>query len=203
MPASVTGYPPGIFKTSVGFLDRLQAEFGESWFRLNDIYVPMIQRWLRRHGLNQNDADDVAQEVLLVVQQKIPSFERRREGSFRSWLRRITVNCLRDHRRKHWRHATARGGDDVLELLGNLEDPRSRLSRLWDAEHDRHVLEFAIQEVRPHFTPQTWRAFYATAIEQKRSGEVALELGITENAVCIAKSRVSGRVRKIVKGLLR
>jgi RNA polymerase sigma-70 factor (ECF subfamily) len=191
-----------MFKTSVGFLDRLQAEFGDAWYRLNEIYGPMIQRWLRHNGLNPTDADDVAQNVLMVVSNKIPMFERRREGSFRNWLRQITVNCLRDYRRKHWRHASARGGDDIIEMLNNLEDPTSGLSRMWDAEHDSHVLKYAMREVQPDFTPQTWRAFYATTIDGMTPKEVAAELGITENAVSIAKSRVTSRVRKIVQGLL-
>jgi RNA polymerase sigma-70 factor (ECF subfamily) len=87
-------------------------------------------------------------------------------------------------------------------MLNNLEDSQSDLSRRWDAEHDDHVLRFALEEARSEFTPQTWRAFYGTTMEAKSPRDVALELEISENAVRIGKSRVTARVREIVHGLL-
>ena len=189
-------------RTSVDFLHSLQQDYGEAWYQFDDIYVPLIRKWLERYGMRGSDAEDIAQEVLVVVLRKLRGFERRRDGSFRSWLRQITVNCLRDFRRKHWRHVRPGGGDDFAEMLHSLEDPHSSLRRFWDTEHDLHVLSFAMNELKPKFTQRTWQAFHGTAIEGKTPGEVASELGISENAVCIAKSRVCSRIRDVVKELL-
>ena len=65
--------------------------------RLQGIYLPLVQRWLRRVPGLGNEADDLAQEVFVVVVRELPRFERRREGSFRAWLRTITANKARNY----------------------------------------------------------------------------------------------------------
>lgn len=186
--------------TSIGLLNCLQNETNEAWQRLNDMYVPLIRKWLRMHGMGADDAEDISQEVLLVAFRNLSGFHRRQLGSFRCWLRRVTVNCLRDYRRKHWRHSAAVGLEGLMQ---SLEDPKSEMSRKWDLEHDLHVLNYAMVQVRESFTPQSWAAFQGTAVSGRSLRDVAAELGMTENAVCIAKSRVSASIRKLTHGLLK
>lgn len=191
--------------TSLSLLDRLRDSPDDgSWQRLVEIYTPLIRGWLRRQSALEQDADDLVQEVLHVVLRKLPEFRRQEQaGSFRSWLRAIAVNCLRDH----WRTATRRrdrgaGDTQVVELLDRLADPRSGLSRQWDREHDRHVAARLLQLIEPHFQPTTWRAFERVALDGLTPDAVADELGITVNAVFIAKSRVLTRLRQESRGLL-
>ena len=69
-----------------------------SWRRLNDIYNPLIRRWVRPYVDQQADVDDVAQDVLTALVRELPRFEHNgRPGAFRAWLRAITVNRLRVH----------------------------------------------------------------------------------------------------------
>src|SRR5207302_1629515 len=79
--------------TSVSLLDRLKVARPDAsdWQRLQGIYLPLIQRWLGRVPGLGDEAGDLAQEVFLVVVRELPRFERRREGSFRAWLRKVTV----------------------------------------------------------------------------------------------------------------
>jgi RNA polymerase sigma-70 factor (ECF subfamily) len=56
--------------------------------------------------------------------------------------------------------------------------------------------------LEPEFEPTTWRAFRALVLEGRPTGEVAAELGITSNAVRIAKSRVLSRFRREAEGLI-
>ena len=98
--------------TSLSLLDRLKAARPETsdWGRLQGIYLPLIRRWLGRvPGLGDESAD-LAQEVLVVVFREVPRFDRRREGSFRAWLRQVTVNQVRTYRRK-------RGGNPSPGLM--------------------------------------------------------------------------------------
>jgi RNA polymerase sigma-70 factor (ECF subfamily) len=76
------------------------------------------------------------------------------------------------------------------------------MSRAWDAEHDRHVAETILASIRLEFQSVTWRAFEATVRDQRPTGEVAAELGMTPNAVLIAKSRVLKGLRRKAEGLL-
>jgi DNA-directed RNA polymerase specialized sigma24 family protein len=113
--------------TSLGLLQRLkQSPADESgWRRLHDLYLPLIRTWLAVIP-DHHEGEDLAQEVMLVLLRELPSFERRRHGSFRSWLRKITINRIRaswQERRKQ--HVAA--SPENLKFLDQLEDPASGL----------------------------------------------------------------------------
>jgi RNA polymerase sigma-70 factor (ECF subfamily) len=193
-----------VAETSISLLERLR-EPGDAtaWRRLVDLYTPLMQFWLRRASLQQSDVDDLVQEVLAVVVRKAAEFQHDgRPGSFRSWLRAITVNRLRDHWRALQARAPATGNDELRQVLAELEDPHSGLSRLWDEEHDRHVLSRLLELIEPEFKPATWRAFRGHVIEGRPAEEVARELNLSANAVFIAKSRVMHRLREEARDLV-
>lgn len=170
---------------------------------LVDLYSPLMRGWLIRHGAAPSDVDDVVQDVLMVVVRRIPEFRLEpRTGAFRSWLRAITVNCLRDHGRRRRKQPTAQGGTDYGEMIQQLADPQSGLSRLWDREHDEHVAQYLLQQVRVDFSATTWQAFQRFTLDGLSADQVSQELGISPNAVFIAKSRVMARLRDLGQGLL-
>jgi RNA polymerase sigma-70 factor (ECF subfamily) len=188
--------------TSFSLLERLrQRPDADGWRRLVELYLPLIQGWLRRHGVAPADADDLAQEVLTVVVRELPQFQHnQRAGAFRTWLRTITVHRVRDF----WRGRKLRpaAGDEAFgTLLDQLEDPHSAPSAQWDREHDHHVARRLMELVRPEFGTKTWRAFERTALDGARAAEVAAELHMSVNAVLIAKSRVLQRLRAEARGL--
>jgi RNA polymerase sigma-70 factor (ECF subfamily) len=191
-------------QTSASLLERLRLQpYGGAWQRLIDLYEPLIRGWLRRHGLQRADSDDLVQEVLGVLVTGILGFEHNgRPGAFRSWLRTITVICLRRFWRAQRYRADAAGGSDWEEHLRQLEDPMSGLSRLWDEEHDRHVLRKVLAMIEPDFRPLTWQAFRRVVLDGALPAAVAADLDLTVNAVLIAKSRVLQRVRQEAQGLL-
>lgn len=189
-------------ETSASLLDRVRVQSdSEAWRLLVTVYSPLIRGWMRRDlRLKDHDADDIVQEVLAVVAKRIAEFDRQRTGSFRAWLKSITVNCLRSFARKHQQAAT--GDSQILELLHQIEDPAAELSRRWDREHDECVMKQLLDEVKRHFTETTWRAFERAALENAPADVVATELGITPNAVFIARSRVMTRLRQEAAGLV-
>jgi RNA polymerase sigma-70 factor (ECF subfamily) len=184
-------------------LDRLKAARPDAsdWERLQGIYLPLIRRWLGRVPGLGDEAGDLAQEVFLVVVRELPRFERRREGSFRAWLRKVTVNKARGHwrRRRRW---PAVGLGPAAGFLDRLEAPDSELAREWDQDHDRHVFERLLAIVQPDFHPTTWQAFRRFALDGLPAAHVAAELGLTENAVLQAKSRILKRLRQEAGDLL-
>jgi RNA polymerase sigma-70 factor, ECF subfamily len=188
--------------TSASLLERLRTAGpgAADWRRLYDLYLPLIRAWLAQAGL-ATDADDLAQEVLVVVVRELPTFRRQRDGSFRTWLRRVTVNRVRS-----WRQARARrpvaGFDPTDQFLAQLEDPASELSVQWDQDHDRHVFDKLLAAVRTGCEPATWEAFQLFAIEGRPAAEVAARTGLTENAVMLAKSRLLRRLRQEAAGLI-
>jgi len=189
--------------TSLTLLDRLKhaAPDGDEWRQLRDLYLPLIRFWLSRVPGLRDEADDLAQEVFLVVVRQLPSFERRRDGSFRAWLRQITVNRIRSYGKARPRRPQAGRGDGD-DLLAQLEDSSSDPARQWDRDHDEHVFRKLLARVRPDFHPATWEAFERFALDGRPAADVARELGISEGAVVQAKSRVLKRLREEAGGFL-
>ncbi len=190
-------------ETPVSLLERLRLRpDAASWQRLIELYAPLLRSWLRRYNLQPADAEDVVQEVLTVLVRELPQFHHDlRRGAFRRWLRTVLVNRLRAFWRGRCRDAGS-GGGDVDPPIGELEDPGSNLSRLWEREHDEHVVQRLMQLLEPEFEPSTWRAFRLLAIDGMGTAEVAAAVGITEGAARVAKSRVLRRFRQEVDGLI-
>jgi RNA polymerase sigma-70 factor (ECF subfamily) len=189
--------------TSASLLDRLAASPSDAdWRRLFGLYAPLLEGWLARAGVPAHDRDDLSQEVLLVVVREVAGFGRRHPGAFRGWLRAVLLNRVRDYFRGRANRAVAAGGSAACERLDELADPASLLSQLWDREHDEQVAAQAMARARVDFTETTWAAFTRQVLEGRPAGEAAAELGISRNAVLVAKSRVLARIRAEVAGLI-
>lgn len=190
--------------TSATLLERLRDRAdAEAWQRLVDLYSPLLFGWLRRHALQDADVDDLVQEVLMAVAREAPQFQHSgRPGAFRHWLRTILANRLREYWRSRRLRPKATGDSDFAALLDQLEDPDSGISHLWDQEHDRHVVRHLLAMIEPQFAPTTWQAFRRVVLEGARPDAVAAELGLTVNAIFIAKSRVLQRLRREAHDLL-
>jgi RNA polymerase sigma-70 factor (ECF subfamily) len=185
-------------ETSASLLQRLREQpDGDAWRRLVLIYTPLLQQWLFRHGLQASDVDDLIQDVLAVVVRELPGFEHnQRTGAFRCWLRTILANRLRGFWRARQARPQATGDSELGHVLDQLEDSQSGLSQLWDQEHDRHVMAKLLEQIETEVTPTTWQAFRRVVLDGRDEDAVAAELGLSVNAVFIAKSRVLARLRR-------
>jgi RNA polymerase sigma-70 factor (ECF subfamily) len=190
--------------TSQSLLDRLKHAQPDArdWHRLQDLYLPLIRSWLSRVPGVRDEVSDLSQEVLVVIVRELPAFERRRDGAFRAWLRQITVNRVRAFWKARHRQPVAGLGDEADRLLAQLEDSTSDLARQWDRDHDRHVFDRLLTAVKPDFEPGTWDAFTRFALEGRPAAAVARELGLSQNAVVLAKYRVLKRLREEAAGLI-
>jgi RNA polymerase sigma-70 factor (ECF subfamily) len=192
-----------MIETSVSLLERLRSEPDEArWRRLHDLYLPLIRHWLLRDSTLHDEVDDLVQDVLAVVVRELPQFHRERVGSFRCWLRTITSNRLQAFRQARERRPKPLPPDSNGSILEQLEDPHSTLSRQWDEEHDRYVVRRLMELIEPQFEPTTLQAFRRVVFDGAKATQVARELGISVNAVLIAKSRVLKRLRQEGEGLI-
>src|SRR5205823_6639682 len=93
MAADLRGSDDSSGSTSLSLLGRIKDKEGSAWGRLSELYTPLVRRWCVGWGLQEADAADIMQEVLMAVSRHIESFQRTREsGSFRSWLRTIAYH---------------------------------------------------------------------------------------------------------------
>jgi RNA polymerase sigma-70 factor (ECF subfamily) len=188
--------------TPRSLLERLRTKRDEdSWKRFVDLYTPLLERWLLQLQVKSADAADLVQEVFATLVRQLPSFEHNEQrGAFRRWLRTILVN----HVRCFWndrRTSPRSDGPDVLQELDRLEDPASDLNRLWDRQHDIFLARRVLELTEKDFTASTWHAFRRVVLEGTKPAAVAAEMGLTVNAVMLAKSRVLRRARQEIDGL--
>ncbi len=67
----------------------------DAWVEFVSVYEPVVYRILRRTGLQDADAAEVLQDLLLAVSRNIERWEHGAEhGSFRGWLGRVTRNLV-------------------------------------------------------------------------------------------------------------
>jgi RNA polymerase sigma-70 factor (ECF subfamily) len=190
-------------ETSVTFLERLRTQPDEdTWKRFVELYAPLIRGWLGRHSVSAEDAEDLAQEVLAIVVRELPAFRHNQQpGAFRSWLRIVSVNQLRALWRRRRGEAAASGNSEMARMLDQLADPNSSLSQLWNQQHDQHVTHRLMKMIEPQFEEKTWQAFRRVALDGVKPAAAAAELGMSVNAVLLAKSRILSRLRQELRGL--
>ncbi len=184
--------------TPLSLLDRLvNHDDAEAWRQFVLIYEPLIRRWVGRSASQPASVDDIVQEVISALLEELPRFQHNlRTGAFRSWLRSITINRVR----RHWR---AEGLTAIqISEMKDLEDPRSELSRLWDREHDLHVLGALLDKIRPEFDARSWDVFDRLVFSGESPSNVARHFEISANAVYITKARVLKRLRQEGRGLI-
>jgi RNA polymerase sigma-70 factor (ECF subfamily) len=158
------------------------------------LYAPLVYRWTLRAGVRRHDSADVVQEVFSVVHVRIADFRRERPGdSFRGWLWGITRNKLREHFRQVARGPNAAGGSDALLKMHEAASPESSSG---SNEGFGALCRRALGLVQSEFEPTTWQAFWKVVVDAQRPEDVASELGISINAVYLARSRVVRRLRE-------
>lgn len=186
--------------TPRSLFDRLAGDAVDAdWRRLVALYQPFILRWLGQAGVAPADADDLCQDVLAVLVQELPAFRHSaNRGAFRRWLRTVVVHRTRNF----WRARQTGPRPASAAVLDALEDPASGPSGDWDREHDVYILRRVFVALENEFEPATWKAFRRQVVDGERAAAVAVELGLSVNAVLIAKSRVLRRVREEAAGLI-
>ena len=191
-------------ETSLSLLDRLrQSPEDADWSRLIEAYSPLLRAWLMRAEVQAADADDLVQEVLLVVHRELPKFEHnQRRGAFRTWLRQIVVHRLRNFWRSRGRLIAAGNDSQLEEQLKQLEDDGSQLSQRWDREHNLAVARKLLELIESRFTESTRLVFRRLVVDGADADTVAAETGLSLNAIFTAKSRVLRELRRLGQGLL-
>lgn len=173
----------------------------DAWQEFVSLYEPLVYELACRKGLQDADAHDLCQEVLLSVARAVHRWDPDpARGSFRGWLSRIARNLLVNFlTRQHEPRGT--GATSVQELLEAQPSTDPSATALFDAEYRRRVFRWAADEIRGEFTPATWQAFWLTAVGGRIPKEVASELGLTVGAVYIARSRILARLRQRIEEL--
>jgi RNA polymerase sigma-70 factor (ECF subfamily) len=182
-----------VLTTSRSLLQRMRLPEPEpAWARFVELYTPLLLAWARKAGLSREDAEDHTQDVLALLALKLPDFTYdRSKGPFRGWLWRVFLNKLRDRIRRNQHRAAQASEADLAALTdGEAADPLS------EAEHNQYLVRRALEVMQAEFEPTTWQACWKFVVDDLPAASVAEQLGITPNAVHIAKLRVLRHLRR-------
>ena len=192
-------YTPSVNTTSQTLLERLaRGTDQDAWGRFVDLYTPLLLAWCKRLGLSDADAADLMQSVFVTLYEKLPEFRYDPTRSFRAWLKTVMLNSWRNQARKHRAGTPGATGTQDPDLLPDT-DPRLQLE---EAEYRAHLVHRAMSLIQTNFEPITAKACWEFVVQGRAAQEVAEELGISVNAVYLAKSRVLRHLRHELKWLI-
>jgi RNA polymerase sigma-70 factor (ECF subfamily) len=183
--------------TESGLLDAAKRLDPKAWREMLDRYSWLVFRWCRSGGLNADDAADVVQTVMFQVAASLPRFEKDgQKAAFRRWLRTITRRRIADVCRAEAKQPHAEGGSSAQQRFLSLPDAaESSSSSGAGLDRLRTGLWNLIETLEDEFDASTWQAFWLTSVEDRTSIEAGVLLGMTPNAVRLAKGRVLQRLR--------
>ncbi len=171
----------------------------KSWQEFVELYGPVILRYLRKVGVPDHDAPDLAQDVLRIVVQQIGRFEYDAGRSFRAWLRTIATHRAYRFFAEQGRRPLTPGGSDQMAAIQEIPVADAEQDALIEAEWRTRRLEMAMKQVCQEVTGPAWRAFELRYLEQLPPAEVAERLGMKIGAVYTSLSRVLKRLREAVE----
>jgi RNA polymerase sigma-70 factor (ECF subfamily) len=165
-----------------------------AWAEFVRQYGPKVREWCRKQGAQDADADDISQQILLRLTQRMRTFEYDpSRGRFRDWMRKVTQHAWYDlvAGRKSWNTA-AGGADDWLANSAKGEDLADEL----DEQYRMELLQEAIARVRVLVADHTWSAFDQHFLQKQPAKKVAEELSLSVTNVYQATHRVTQLLKR-------
>ena len=188
--------------TRITLLGRLRRDPTNqtAWNEFVDQYGPKIMGWCQKWNLQEADAQDVTQNVLLKLAEKLRDFTYDPSRSFRAWLKTVAQHACSDFLQSRQKPGLGSGDSQVGQFLLNAEAREDLLQHL-EQEFDREILEEAMLRVRLRVAPQTWQAFWLTAFEALSGAEAAARIPMQVAQVYVAKRRVQKMLQEEVAKL--
>jgi len=185
--------------TTTTVLDRLRdANDHSAWSSFMERFRAPIAAFSKKMGLRGADADDVTQETMIAFLEayRQNSYERGR-GRLSHYLFGIAHNKILAARRKiATREVQVSASGDGTSFWSELPGADAAQD-VWEREWRQAVLAQCLERTAREVSPQTFEAFRLVVFENQEPARVAEQLGMTRNAVFIAKHRVGTRLREL------
>jgi RNA polymerase sigma-70 factor (ECF subfamily) len=173
-----------------------------AWQDFVECYAPRVYAWCIRFGLQEADAADVTQAVLMKLVEGMRTFDYdAHRGRFRGWLKTVTRHVAVDVARS-WRERGT-GDSHCQKLLESLEETDAARGLVEEVQmaHQQELIRRAGIAVQVRVKPRTWEAYRLTCEDQIPAPRVATRLSMPVSEVYVAKSRVLKMLREEVNNL--
>jgi RNA polymerase sigma-70 factor (ECF subfamily) len=172
----------------------------EAWEEFVVIYRPVIYRLARQRGLQDADAQDLVQNVLIRVSSAIERYQEQPGVRFRHWLRTVTANAILTFLTRKPQDLAA-GGTAVQDLLNEQSAMSTELEAELSTEYMREQYLRAAAIVRTEVNDETWQAFELTIIQEQSCEAAARALMKSIGTIYAARSRIIKRLRDQIERL--
>ena len=190
--------------TRASLLGRLKnREDQASWQEFFDTYWQLIYRVAKKAGLTDAEAQDIVQETVIAMANKLPGFiYDPKVCSFKTWMLRLTRWRIIDTLRKRLPQSVPDSNGTATSALDRIPDESSlKLYSVWDEESEKSLLAAALQRVKPLLKPEHYQIFDLYALRQLPVSEVAEIMGVSAARVYLVKHRVAARIRIEIKAI--
>ena len=186
-----------LLPTRQSLLSRLRdCQDQEGWREFFDTYWRLIYNVARRAGLADAEAQDVVQNTFIYLSRRMPKFRYdRAQGSFKSWLCRVTRSRISVHRRR----AAAKEPsmpemhleDDEASVWETIPDPAGdALDEAWQREWEDNLVKAALRRIRQKVSGEQLMIFELAALGEVPLKQVARKLDVSLMQVYLARHRV-------------
>ena len=182
------------YTTRQSLLDSLRKNDNSGWEEFRTIYAPLVHLLARKHCLTESESEELLQDVCVTIfQRKAISKYNPQVGLFRTYLGRIITNCANDILRKRPPSPVSLSTQRFNDIPAPSPSP-AELAQAWE----EFILEKALAEIRSRCDDLTYLAFDFHARKNRPAKEVAEALGISEQKVFQASSRITRRLRETI-----
>lgn len=167
----------------------------QAWIAFRDRYQQLIITWCLRQGVPQRNAADMSQEIMLILIEKLATFDQERR--FRPWLAKVIRNAVVSlYHRKVSAENEPVGGDrhQLFEQMPSQEATDELAASVYG--YVDPVLEESLAAVKARVEDKTWFVFLETVAQGRLVADVANELGITPGAAHMAKRRATTMLKE-------
>ncbi|MDD7983514.1 sigma-70 family RNA polymerase sigma factor [Lentisphaera marina] len=191
------------YNTRITLLQRAMNQDDEqAWREFIDVYKNYIYVIIRKMQVAESAREDLLQQVLVKLWQKLPSFEYdKNRAKFRTWIGSVTRNTVVEHIRKQVsmdkKHESA-ANEKALSYLNSITQPE--IEQMAEHEWRLYLTNLAMAKVKVFFSGKALQAFNMS-IEGVDNEEIAEQLDLTIGSVYLLKSRVKKRLRDEIKHL--
>ena len=194
--------------TRWSLIERLKnPEDQDGWDTFVRMYRGLIRGVAMKAGLDEGEAEEVIQDTVLCVHQKIGQFEADPAlGSFKGWLLRLTQWRIADQFRKRPQGSPLSqrtSGTTRTSTAEGVPDPQCDFETIWESEWKENLLSLALQEVKDQVDPEHFQIFDFCALRHWPVTKVAQVMRVNSGQVYLTKHRVAKLVKKKIERLQR
>ncbi len=162
-------------------------------------FYPVIVNFGKKMGLMDADAEDIAQETMIVFLKAYRKGNYDREkGRLSNWLFGVARKVILNRRKKIPQEKQIPDQSAGTPFWNLLQDEQgAAVQCTWDDEWRKMVLKKCLARVQKECGAKVYQAFEMYAVSDIPADEVSRRLNISKNAVYIAKNRILTRLREL------